>query len=89
MTMIKGNLVTPGCSDNIGRGKYECGTTNFIQEVKGHSLKVHAFTFRNTVVSSCGALQLEPRPALRTDGADMTAAHNKFCRCVTRPEPKT
>ena len=47
MTMIKGNLVTPGCSDNIGRGKYECGTTNFIQEVKGHSLKVHAFTFRN------------------------------------------
>ena len=39
--------MTPGCADDIGRGSYECGTTNFIQEVKEHGLKVHAFTFRN------------------------------------------
>lgn len=47
MGIDKGNLVTPGCADDIGRGSYECGTTNFIQEVKEHGLKVHAFTFRN------------------------------------------
>ena len=39
--------MTPGCPDGIERGNWECGTTNFIQEVKDHGLKVHAFTFRN------------------------------------------
>ena len=39
--------MTPGCADDSGRGNYECGTTDFIQEVKTHGLKVHAFTFRN------------------------------------------
>jgi len=47
MGIDKGNLVTPGCADDSGRGNYECGTTDFIQEVKTHGLKVHAFTFRN------------------------------------------
>ena len=47
ITVTQGNLVTPGCDDLKNRGKYECGTTNFIQEVKEHGLKVHAFTFRN------------------------------------------
>ena len=44
---LQGNLVTPACPDVIKRGNYECGTTDFIQEVKSHGLKVHAFTFRN------------------------------------------
>ena len=39
--------MTPGCADKFGRGNYECGTTDFIKEVKTHGLKVHAFTFRN------------------------------------------
>ena len=39
--------MTPGCPDGLKRGNWECGTTNFIQEVKSHGLKVHAFTFRN------------------------------------------
>ena len=39
--------MTPGCADESGRGNYECGTTDFIKEVKTHGLKVHAFTFRN------------------------------------------
>ena len=47
LALIQGNLVTPGCADESGRGNYECGTTDFIKEVKTHGLKVHAFTFRN------------------------------------------
>ena len=39
--------MTPGCPDGMKRGNFECGTTDFIQEVKTHGLKVHAFTFRN------------------------------------------
>ena len=46
-TCLQGNLVTPGCKDPIGRGSYECGTTDFIGEVHRHGLKAHGFTFRN------------------------------------------
>lgn len=47
----KGNLVTTGVkvydSNNVQRGQYIGGITDFIQQVHDHGLKAHCFTFRN------------------------------------------
>lgn len=43
----KGGLVALGEPDDIGRGQYQTGVTNFLDQVHDHGLKAHAFTFRN------------------------------------------
>lgn len=48
MGVDKGNLVTPGHKDNLGRGSYKWGEpTDFLDVVHQHGLKAHCFTFRN------------------------------------------
>jgi len=48
MGVDKGNLVTPGHKDDIGRGSIKWGEpTDFLDVVHQHGLKAHCFTFRN------------------------------------------